>query len=370
MAATTYTTNSPETRKAWSRKLFSEARKQSYVERFIGSGEHSLIQELTDLKKEKGDRITVNLVMQMTGAGVQGDNSLEGNEEALTTYTDNIFIDQLRHAARSRGKMSDQRVAFDVRERNKMMLADWFATRKDLSFFTQICGYTAPTLTLAESPTLSIDTRYTGLQVPLAPDASHYITAAGSGNDENITSSHKFSLSIIDQAVEKAKTLSPMIRPISYGGEKKYVMFLHPYNVYDLRTVTSTSTITWFDIQKAALANAKTPPNQSDIYTGALGEYNGVILHESNHVCNGVNSSTSAEITTVKRAVLCGAQAAAIAYGGEQDTGTRMGWYEEEFDYGNQLGVSAAAIMGLKKLRYNSKDFGTIVVSTYGVKHS
>jgi hypothetical protein len=42
-----------------------------------------------------------------------------------------------------------------------------------------------------------------------------------------------------------------------------------------------------------------------------------------------------------------------------------MTWFEELFDYGNQLGVSAGAIFGVKKTRFNNKDFGTIVVPTY-----
>ncbi len=54
--------------------------------------------------------------MQLSGAGVAGDGTLEGNEEALTTYSDNIFIDQLRHAVRSAGKMTEQRVPFSIRE--------------------------------------------------------------------------------------------------------------------------------------------------------------------------------------------------------------------------------------------------------------
>ena len=41
----------------------------------------------------------------------------------------------------------------------------------------------------------------------------------------------------------------------------------------------------------------------------------------------------------------------------------RMDWVEELFDYQNQLGVSAGCIGGLKKTRYNSADFATIVVS-------
>jgi hypothetical protein len=40
-----------------------------------------------------------------------------------------------------------------------------------------------------------------------------------------------------------------------------------------------------------------------------------------------------------------------------------MSWNEEIFDYGNQLGVSAGCIAGMKKTIYNSQDFATIVVS-------
>ena len=44
-------------------------------------------------------------------------------------------------------------------------------------------------------------------------------------------------------------------------------------------------------------------------------------------------------------------------------------WYEELFDYGNQLGVKAGCIGGLKKSVYNGVDFGTITVSSYAVAH-
>jgi N4-gp56 family major capsid protein len=59
------------------------------------------------------------------------------------------------------------------------------------------------------------------------------------------------------------------------GGEQKYVMFLHHYQVTDMKANVSTNQ--WFDIQKAALQGGNVTKNP--IYTGALGEYNGVILH-------------------------------------------------------------------------------------------
>lgn len=352
MANTSYGVNDALAVKLWSKKLFQEALKQTYASRFMGKGSDSIIQIKDETSKGAGDRITIGLRMQLSASGVQGDGTLEGNEEALTTYSDNVFIDQLRHAVRSAGKMSEQRVPFSVREEARMGLQDWWADRIDTWFFQQVCGNTAQT-----------DTRFTGNQATIAPDSDHQIWVTGS-NDQALGSGNVMTLSMIDKCVERAKTLSPMIRPVMVNGEKKYVMFLHPYQVYDLRTNTTSGQ--WLDIQKAALS-AKNESN-NPIYTGALGEYNGVVLHEATRVTTGVNSSTGAAISTVRRAVFCGAQAATMAYG-QGNQGGDMSWVEELFDYGNQLGVSAGLIGGLKKMQFNSKDFSTIVVSSYAAQH-
>ena len=352
MATTSYGVNDALAVKLWSKKLFQEALKQTYFSRFMGKGSSSIVQIKDETSKGAGDQITVGLRMQLSGVGVQGDGTLEGNEEALTTYSDAVVINQLRHAVRSAGKMSEQRVPFSVREEARMGLQDWWADRLDTVFFNQLGGNTAVS-----------DTRYTGNQAALAPDASHKVYLNGSA-DESATSTYVFDLTIIDKCVEKAKTLSPMIRPVKVGGEDKYVMFLHPYQVYNLRT--STSSGQWLDITKAALSGGKESGNA--IYNGALGEYNGVVLHEATRVPQGVNSSTGVAISTVRRAIFCGAQSAVMAYG-KDSSGGEMSWVEEMFDYGNQLGVSAGMIAGLKKTRFNSADFGTIVVPTYAVAH-
>jgi N4-gp56 family major capsid protein len=352
MATTSYGVNNDLAVKLWSKKLFTEALKATYFSKFMGKTSSSLIQIKDETSKSAGDRITVGLRMQLSGDGVSGDGTLEGNEEALTTYADNVFIDQLRHAVRSAGKMSEQRVPFSVREEAKDGLRDWWQDRLDTWFFNQLCGNTAST----------VGTKFTGMQAAIAPDADHHLFVTGS-NDQALGSGNVMTLNMIDKAVEKAKTLNPMIRPLKVGGKDKYVMFLHPYQVYDLRT--STSTGQWLDIQKAAMQGGDVTGNP--IFDGALGEYNGVVLHESTRVSTGVNSSTSAAISTVRRAVFCGAQAGIMAYG--KDDSGEMSWVEELFDYGNQLGVSAGMIAGLKKTRFNSKDFGTIVVSSYAAAH-
>jgi len=96
------------------------------------------------------------------------------------------------------------------------------------------------------------------------------------------------------------------------------------------------------------------------IFTGALGVYNGVVLHEWVRLPTAPSGANAAN---VRRAVFCGAQAVGMAWGqGHSETPK----YEEDiFDYGRQFGVSVQSILGAKKLQFNSKDFGTIVMSTY-----
>jgi len=90
MSVTSYGVNDAEAVKLWSRKTMHEALKMTYVSRFIGEDSNSIVVMQDDLQKGPGDRIRTILRMQLTGAGVQGDNTLEGNEEALVTYTDQL----------------------------------------------------------------------------------------------------------------------------------------------------------------------------------------------------------------------------------------------------------------------------------------
>ena len=353
MALSSWGVNDALAVKLWSKKLFVDALKDTSYQQFIGKSASSLIQVKDETSKGAGDKVTFGLRMQLSGDGVLEDGTLEGNEESLTTYSDSVTINQLRHAVRSSGKMSEKRVTFSVRDEAKQGLQDWWTNRLDTSFFNQLCGYTP-----------QVDTRYSGNVAVLAPTTNRIKRAGGVANDNSLTSTNIFNLNLIDACVEMAQTVSPTVRPIRVNGKEKYVMFLHPYQVYDMRTNTSEGQ--WLDITKAALTGGKTEGNA--IYTNALGEYNGVILYANSRVTQGVNASTGAAVTTARRAVFCGAQAGVIAYG-QDGTGDNMSWVEELFDYENQLGVSAGMIFAMKKTQFNSEDFGTIVVPTYAAAH-
>lgn len=320
MAETSFGVNDALAVKLWSKQLEVEALKATQVQKFIGNTSNDLVQMRDETRKSAGDKITYGLRMQMAGDGVQGDGTLEGNEEALTTYSDAVLINQTRHASRTSGRMSQQRVPFDIRQEALDGLADWWANRLDTAFLNQICGNSAETNYVGTGTTL-----YTGNNAPVAPDSNHYISQHGSSDDSAITSSDTFKLALIDKAVERAKTLSPAIRPVRIGGQPWYVCFLHPYQVTDLRTDTNTAQ--WTDIQKAAMTGGLVKDNP--IFTGALGVYNGVVLHADSRVTTGAVTTTA--YTSVRRAVFCGAQSMMLAYGRDDAPG-KYSWFEELFD--------------------------------------
>jgi N4-gp56 family major capsid protein len=349
MAATEYGVNHPLAIKKWSTELMKEALKKTHALQFMGKGKDALVTIKTDLTtSDGGDRLRVGIRSQLKGAGVKGDNTLEGNEESLETFYQDVMIDQLRHAVRSRGKMSEQRVPFSVREEGKDGLSDWWSDRIDTWFFNQLTGNTAVT-----------DDRYYGFNTPVAPDADHVTygpsgsTSEGSLSDSTVA---RMNLTFIDTAREKAKLAKNALRPIKMGGKSYFAMFLHSYQVTDLRKNTAAGQ--WADLQKAAIQGGQT--NDNPIWTGALGEYNGVILHESTRI------PASPSNASVRRAVLCGAQAASIAFGRGYGKNT-FSWKEELFDYDNQLGVAAGCQAGMVKTRFDNSDYGTVVVPTWAV---
>jgi N4-gp56 family major capsid protein len=353
MAQTAYGVNAPEARKAWEKGVAIETLNKTYVGKFIGKDDNSLIQEKGDMKKDKGDSVRFTLRMLLQGRGVQGDAQLKGNEESLTTFTDNVVIDQRRHAASAGGKMSRQRVPFDTRMEVASSLSDWAAEMMDLSFAYQIAGKTN-----------EADTLYTGNNAVTAP--SRIIRPNSLTTDQAVQGDNTatFTTALIDRVKVKATANpkgTPNIRPIKIKGTDHFVMFLHPYQVYQLRQSAATAG-SWADIQKAAIQGGQTSDNP--IFTGALGVWNNVVLHEWDRLPNGIHSTSAADQTSTRRAVMCGAQAAAIAFG-QGYSFEKFDWVEDLDDYENQLSVGGGAIFGLKKTVYNSIDFATIVATTY-----
>lgn len=356
MAARSYAVGDSEVGKFWSKRVAVESLKRTTIYKYFGESRDSLGCIEPETEKGGGDRITVPLRMQLSGRGRTEGQTLEGNEESITTYTDSIVINELRHAVRQVKGITDQRIPWDIGMQMSDAISDWTAARIDQIAFNHLCGYTVET-----------DSAYTGHNAILAPSSGRQLwTEAGTSDDQSLDSTgDEFTLSMIDKCVELAQTggsggLIP-IRPIrGAGGIVDYVLFLHPTQVTQLRTTSGSQ---WKEITLAMLQGGQS--EEANRYaTGAVGIYNRTLLVPSVRVTNGVHSSTGAAVTTVRRAVFCGAQALTLAFG---KGFSAQGWKtkDEIFDYGHEAGMSMENIFGIKKTRFNSSDLATIVVSSY-----
>ena len=210
MAQINYSVNDPLAVKLWAKQLAVQAIQQTWYGKFISEEGDTVIQLLDNAEKSAGDTVNYGLRMQLQGTGIQGDGTLQGLEEALTTYADKVLIDQLRWAVNTGGRMSQQRVPFELREEARLGLQDWFANRFDTCFFNQLCGNTVVS-----------DTRYTGNNSATAP--TNIVLPSGISTEGSLGSTNTFVLSLIDNAVERSilgPSGNPLIRPIRVGGNE------------------------------------------------------------------------------------------------------------------------------------------------------
>lgn len=352
MAIYGQTSADAKTGKFWSNLFLEKAIEESMVGKFRGT----VIKEFRDANKGGGDQVTFQLDGLLSGAGVLGGNALEGNEEAISLYSDSVTLNRLRNAARVPNDKSidQQRNVLNYRTAAYRQLKKWYTERMNVAFFNQICGNTAET-----------DTRYTGLTAVPTPDSDHIIRPSGS-TDQGLSSGDTITLDVVDACIEAAQTLDPLIEPIVYKGRRLYVMFLHPYQVTGLRH-DGSGKVQWNDIALASLQGGN-----DDMFTrNVLGVYRDVMFFATNRVPTGVHSVSSDAVGTVRRAAFCGANAACLAFGkGQKNLDVPADWVEKHFDYDEEVGVSVAVTMALKATQFDSANFANIVVPTYAAAWS
>lgn len=359
MSQTVIPFGDPKAQKRWSADLAVDVRKKSYFEsKFIGTDENSIIQRKTELESDAGDRISFDLSVQMRGAPTYGDDRLEGKEESLNYYSDEVIIDQVRHAASCGGRMSRKRIAHDQRKVAKGRLADWFARFYDEAIFVYLSGARGINADFIEK--LS----WTGFaKNPLqVPDDDHLLFGGDADSKQTITSSDIMTRAVIERAVTKAAMMqaenpdAANMVPVKVGTEEHYVCLMSPYQAHDLRISDAGG---WLDIQKAAAAaEGKSNP----IFRGGLGMINNVVLHQHRNVIRFDNYGIGGDLPAA-RALFMGRQAGVVAFGTTK--GMKFDWKEKERDYDNEPTVASGFLGGVKKSRFNDLDFGVISIDTY-----
>ena len=359
MAQTIFGKNDPKTQKKWSAALAVDQAKKSYFEKkFIGEGDNSIIQRRTELESAPGDRISFDLSVQLRGQPTEGDGRLEGKEENLRFFTDEVMIDQTRHAVSAGGQMTRKRTSINLRQTAKNRLSDYWSIFMDEMMFIYLSGARG----INKDFLFPLNWQGRAGNAIQAPDANHLMFGGSATSKATLTATDKMNRQLIERAQTKASMLqaqdpeSANMVPASIDGEEHYVCVMSPFQEYDLRT--SEGTNGWLEIQKAAAAaEGKSNP----IFKGGLGMINNVVLHSHRNAIRFNDYGAGGDVDA-GRALFMGRQAGACAYG--TSGGMRWSWKEKMKDYDNEPTVAAGTILGFKKTRFNNQDFGVLSLDT------
>jgi N4-gp56 family major capsid protein len=379
MALTNFGTLTGDQLQMWSREFWKVARNQSFINQFAGTGSNAMVQRITELtKNQKGTKANITLLADMTGDGITGDNTLEGNEEALRAYDITIELDQLRFANRIAGRMTDQKTVVNFREQSRDALAYAMADRCDQLAFLTLSGVAYTHKNNGALRTTSASAGHELVDLEFASDVSAPTgdrhrrisgTSIAAGDTTAVTASDKLAYRHVVEL--KAYAKDNYIRGIrGAGNQETFHMFVTPQQMADLKLDSDFL---------ANVRNAGVRGTGNSLFAGSSSlMVDGVMIHEFRHVFNttGATSGASANAGAAgykwgadadvdgARALFCGAQALALADIGLPEM------VEDTFDYGNQSGISVGKIFGLRKPKYNSdisgsaQDFGVIALDT------
>ena len=375
MANTNFSALTSEQLTIWSRDFWRVARNMSFINQFAGSGPNAMVQRINELtQSEKGARAVLTLLADMTGDGIVGDNTLEGNEEALRAFDIVVGLDQLRFANRLAGRLADQKSVVNFREHSRDALAYAMADRMDqLAFLTlsgigynlknngglrpqMNSGQNLNDLAFGSDVTAPTSNRHRRF------DASNGIVA---GDVTAVAAADKLSYGAIVDL--KAYAKDQYIRGLrGAGNDETYHLFVTPQVMADLKLDSDF-------LANVRQAGVRGPG--SSLFSGSSSlMVDGIMVHEFRHVFNtsGATSGSSSNAGSAgykwgadaningSACLFCGAQALAMADIGAPEI------VEDTFDYGNQNGISIGKIFGLKKPKYHSdvtgqsEDFGVI----------
>lgn len=230
-------------KQVWDAEFIAEYVRASQFSDMMGSSKNMPIYIDRDLMREKGETKNIPLRAKLSGAGVTGNTSLEGQEEALDNYNDPVTIEWKRNGVLVT-KREEHATELDIRDEAKMALKDWFveADRDQI-------------IETLESPTADGLTSYADT---LEPTKDAWLVANRDrvlfgGSSLNYTGDHSVDLETLDATNDKLtytnvraarammKSADPLIRPIKVDGKGEfYVAYCNSYAHRDLRTSLDT----------------------------------------------------------------------------------------------------------------------------------
>ena len=369
--------------------LTDEAPKTAKI---VGGGKQTShtapVVRVTDLTKNAGDEVDMQIVHQLSGRPTMGDKKISGRLESLSFADFSLKINQARHGVDAGGKMSQKRTKHDLRATARTMLSDGYYGRLlDQIGFTHLAGARGDHMAADIILPLASDEEFAEIMVNAvkAPTYERHFFGGDATTFGGIDAADVFNLGCVDDIALYLDEMVNPIQPIKMaadpsGGEPLYLLMVTPRqwnNFYTSSSGKDWNAMLASSVERGKGFNHPLFRGQSAMWRNILVKpYKGMPIRFNQgstvNVCTA-NSTDGAETqvtaaTTIDRAILLGAQALANAFGSGKEGGA-FNLNEEQTDHKNATELVISWMNGLAKLRYKQKngyvqDHGCMVLDT------
>lgn len=362
-------------RQVWVTKFLSEYIRESGFMSYMGKADTNIFQFRSELLEEAGKTINVPVIASLKGSGVTGSQVLDGNEEDLQNFNDQITVDWLRNGVRV-PKSTSYLTEINLLDAAKSALRTWDAEKLRDGIIQALGSIIIPAANAGaadswvsySAATASQRNAYLALNGDrclfgaLRSNASSNVWATALGNVDS--TNDLMSTGIGSLAKRMAKTTGPAnssfpnnlrIRPYKTAdGREYYVMFCASNSFRDLKKDAVIQ-----QANREARGREGNGMEKNPIFQDGDQIYDGVIYREIPELDQLKIVGAGNTNIDVDQNFLCGTQTVGIGWGQQPKPVT-----DYLKDYGFRPGVGIEELRGQKKLSYQGVQYGCVSVFT------
>lgn len=323
----------------WDDQHFNEYIQADIFGPLMGEGENAPMQVKTDLTKKPGDSVTFALVNRLTGDATTNDDTLEGNEEDLTSRSQRVYVEERAHAVRV-SSYQEQLSAIGLREAARPSLKTWVNedTRDRIIVeMGSINGVAYTSASEAEKDAWLADNPQTLFGAAVANNSANDHSASLANIDSTNDKLTKRALELLKRRALASINGKPKMRPIKVSEENKrlFIAYVHPFLFRDLRA----------DME-SVLDDTTKAGEALRLFEGGDLLWDNIIVKELDDA--PIYEDVGNGGIDVAPIYLVGAQAIAHAKCKPWRT------VEKDFDYGRKKGIAMMGFDGFAKLRFGT----------------
>ncbi|WP_256384417.1 N4-gp56 family major capsid protein [Photobacterium toruni] len=345
------------------------------------------IVRVSDLTKQAGESVDMQIVHKLSKRPTMGDKKLEGRGENLDFSSFSLKINQGRHMVDAGGKMSQQRTTHEIRKAGRTLLGPYFNDLQDQLATIQLAGARGDYFDDDIIIPLEGHGEFADIMVNdiTPPTYDRHFFGGDATSFEGLDSADIFNMEVVDNLSLYLEEMAHPLQPIRFGADE-----LAGDEPFYLLEVTPRQWAAWQktssykDWQQLVASSLNRSRNfKHPVFAGECAMRGNILVRKYKgmpirfnagstvSVSNNDNAATVKQVeakTTIDRAMLLGGQALANAWG-KTSGGNQFKYTEKKVDHDNGTEISIAWMNGLKKIRFADKngrinDHGVIALDT------